>query len=76
MAVNSCEMWSNGIKIVFFPKTYKNRPDLHTKIAQGFAPRPPWPPAAGGSAPRPPSVKRLSRLAYSHTYPKFDIYTF
>ena len=47
MALNTCEMWSTGIKIVFFPKTYKNRP------------------AAGGFAPRPPSVIRLSTIAYS-----------
>ena len=36
MAVNTYEMWSNGIKIAFFPKTYKNRSE-----AENFAPRPP-----------------------------------
>ena len=51
-------MWSNGIKIDFFPKPYKNRP------------------ATGDFAPTPPSVKRLSTLAYSHTSPKLDIFTF
>ena len=34
MVLNTCEMWSNGIKIVFFPKNYK-------KIAKqlGFRPQ-------------------------------------
>ena len=36
-----------GLKQLFFPKTYKNRP------------------VAGGFAPRPPSMIRLSTLAYS-----------
>ena len=35
MAVNTSEMWSKGIKIAFFPKTYKTRP-----AAGGSAPRP------------------------------------
>ena len=26
MALNTCEMWSNGIKIVFFPKNYEKSP--------------------------------------------------
>ena len=47
MAVNTCKMRSNKIKIAFFSKNLKNRP------------------AAGGFAPRPPSVVRLSTLAYS-----------
>ena len=34
MALNMREMWSNGIKIAFFPKTYKKRP-----ADGGFAPR-------------------------------------
>ena len=43
MALNTCEMWFNGIKIaVFSKKLTKNRP-----TAGGFAPRPPKPLAAG-----------------------------
>ena len=58
MAVNTCEMWSNRIKIAFFQKL--------TKIAQRLGSSPPDPHNhAGGSAPRPPSVIRLSAVAYS-----------
>ena len=36
MALNACEMWSNGIKVSFFSKKItKNRP-----AAGGFAPTP------------------------------------
>ena len=50
MALNTCEMWSNGIKIaVFFQKITKNRP-----TAGGFASRPPKPPVAGGPRPQTP----------------------
>ena len=37
MAMNTREMWSNGIEIAFFHKVTKNRP-----AAWGFAPRPPF----------------------------------
>ena len=63
MAINMCEMWFNGIKIAFFfQKITKNR-----LTAEGFAPRPPKLPAAGGPAPRPPvcdmlEIHWLSRL--------------
>ena len=46
MALNTCEMWSNGIKIAFFPKTYKNCP-----AAEGFATQTPI--ATGGWGLRP-----------------------
>ena len=36
MALNSCKMWSNGVKTAFFSKMTKNCP-----AAGGFAPRPP-----------------------------------
>ena len=36
MVLNSCEMWSNGIKIAFFKKIPKNRP-----ATGGFVPRSP-----------------------------------
>ena len=39
----------------------------------GFAPRPPKPLAAGGSAPRPPSVLRLRYTTFLNTSPKLDI---
>ena len=46
MALNTCEMWSNGIKIAFFPKNYKKSPN-------GWGLRPQTPKAFGGWGPRP-----------------------
>ena len=46
MALNTCEMWSNGIKIAFFSKTYKKSPN-------GWGFRPQTPKASGGWGPRP-----------------------
>ena len=44
MALNTCEMWSNGIKIAFyFKKLQKNRPGFG-----GFDPKPLKPSVAGG----------------------------
>ena len=67
MALNTCEMWFNGIKIAFFSKKLqKNRP-----AAGGFAPRPPKPPAD----PRPPICdtvelhklsQHVSKVRYLH----------
>ena len=72
MALNTCEMWFNFIKIaVFSKKLTKNRP-----TAGDFAPRPPMPLAAGGSAPGPPSVLRLRYTSFLNASPKLDICTF
>ena len=46
MGLNTCEMWSNGIKIAFISKTYK-------KIAQRLKAWLPEPKAAGGWGGRP-----------------------
>ena len=47
MALNTCEMWSNGIKIAFFfPKNYEKSPS-------GWELRPPEPIASGGWRLRP-----------------------
>ena len=46
MALNTCEMWSNGIKIAFFPNNYKKSPN-------GRGLRPQTPKASGGWGPRP-----------------------
>ena len=69
MALNTREMRSNRIQKAFFSKKLQNRP-----AAKGFAHRPPYPLVAGGKAPRPPSVIRLSILAYSHTSPKLHLH--
>ena len=72
MALNTCEMWSNGIKTAFFSKKItKNRP-----TAGGFARRPPKPPVAGGPAPKPPFVMHLSYTSFLNTFPKLDICIF
>ena len=72
MALNTCEMWSNGIKIAFFSKKItKNRP-----TAGDFAPRPPKHLAAGGPAPNPPSVIHWSYTSFLNTFPKLDICIF
>ena len=65
MALNTCELWFNGIKIAIFSKKLQ-------KIAQQ---RPPKPPAAGGPAPS-PSVcdtfelhwlsQNVSKVTYLH----------
>ena len=50
----------------FFQKITKNR----------AAPRPSLPPAAGGSAPRPLFVVRLSYTSLLNTSPNLDVFTF
>ena len=72
MALNTCELWFNGIKIaVFFQNITKNCP-----TAGDFSPRPPKPPAAGGPAPRPPSMIGLGYTSFLNTFSKFDICIF
>ena len=46
MALNTCKMWSNGLKIAFFPKNCK-------KSHNGWGFRPQTPKATGGWGPRP-----------------------
>ena len=71
MALNTCEMWSNGIKIAFFSKNYK-------KLPNGWGLRPQTPKASGGwgSAPKTPSVIHLSYTGFLNTSPKLDICIF
>ena len=71
MALITGGMWTNGIKIAFFSPKFQNCPE-----AGDFATRPPKPPAAEGSAPRPRLWYVWVTLAYSHTSPKLDICTF
>ena len=61
MALNTSEMWSNGIKIAFFsPKITKNCP-----AAGGKAPRPPF------------VIRlNYSKLLYSNTSRNLDILAF
>ena len=60
MVLNTCKLWSNGIKIASFSqKITKNRP-----TAASFAPRPPH------SLFRPPSMIRLRHTSLLITHPK------
>ena len=70
MAVNTCEMWSNGIKIAFFSKTYKNRP------AAGSLPQTPI--ATGGWElhPQIPVCDTFKYTNFLNTSPKLDIFAF
>ena len=63
MALITCEMWSKGIKIAFFPKNC-----LADVIASGSL----------GSAPTPPSGIHLnySKLLYSNTFLDLDSFAF
>ena len=71
MALNTCEMWFNGIQIAFFPKNYKKSPN-------GLGIRPQTPKASGCYGPRfrPPSVIPLSYTSFLNTFPKLDICIF
>ena len=71
MALNTCEMWFNGIKIAFFSKNLQKshhglwfRP--HTPKASVGCPPPPPPPQT-------PSVIPLSYTSFLNTFPKLDI---
>ena len=71
MALNTCEMWFNGIKIAFFPKIYKKSPN-------GWALFPLAPEASGGWRPAPRSLvcDTLSYTTFLNTFSKLDICTF
>ena len=71
MALNMCKMWFNDIKIAFFSKNYKK-----SLNSWGLRHQTPKPPAAGGPAPRPPSVISLSYTGFLKTSPKLHICTF
>ena len=62
MALNTCEMWSNGIKIAFFSKKLQL---FSKKSPNGWEPRP-----------QPSFVTLLSYTNFLNTFPKLDIYIF
>ena len=68
MALNMCGMRSNGIEIhsLFLSKNFP--------ASRGEAPRTPKAPEAGGFAPTPPSVIRLSCTTLFNTSPSLDIF--
>ena len=67
------EMWSNGIKIAFFPKNYEKSPS-----SLGLHPQTPTVSGGWGLRSQAPSVTRLnySTLLYSNTSPNLDIFAF
>ena len=72
MALNTCELWFNGIKIAFFSKKLQ-------KIAKWLGTLPADPQSLrqlGASPPASPSVIRLSYASFLTTFPKMDTSTF
>ena len=71
MALNTCKMRFNGIKIAFFPKSYKKPPN-------GWVLRPQTPKVFGGWGLRPQTqcVIRLNYTSFLNTFPTLDICAF
>ena len=68
MAVNTCEMWSNGIKIAFFSKNLQKPP-----TAGGFAPRPHSHRQLGATPPQTPVCDTFEYTNFLNKSPKLDI---
>ena len=71
MAVNTCKMWSNGIKIAFFSKNLQKSPS-------GWGLRSQTPIATGGWGLRPhtPVCDTFEYTSLLNTFRKLDICTF
>ena len=71
MAVNTCEMWSNGIKIAFFSKNLQKSPS-------GWVLRPQTPIVTGGGelCPHTPICDTFEYTSLLNTFPKLGICTF
>ena len=71
MAVNACEMWSNGIKIAFFSKNLQKSPSVW-----GLCPQTPI--ATGGWGLRPQTLvcDTFEYISFVNTSPKLDISAF
>ena len=71
MAVNTCEMWSNGIKIAFFFQKL-------IKIAQRLGALPPDPHShpRQGLRPKTPVCETFEYTSFLNTSPKLDIFAF
>ena len=70
MALNTCEMWFNGIKIAFFPKKLQKSPSdwrlcPQTPIATGL-----------GLRPQTPVCNTFEYTSLLNTSPKFNICIF
>ena len=71
MALNTCKMWSNGIKIAFFSKNFQKSPS-------GWGLSPQTPIAAGGWRLRTqtPVCGTFEYTSLLNTSPKLDIFAF
>ena len=70
MVLNTCKMWSNGIKIVFFQKITKNCPAV-----ESFAPRPPSLRRLGDPPPE-PRLWYVWITVHFFTQPRLPTYIF
>ena len=85
MAVNACELWSKGIKIVFFPKNlgYKNRlaagglpTDPTATGGWGLCPQTSIATGGWGLRPHTPVCDTCEYTSFLNTSPKLDIFAF
>ena len=71
MALNSCEMWSNGIKIAFFSKNLQKSPS-----GWGLCPQTPIAIGGWGLCPQTPVSDTFEYTSLLNTSSKLDFYTF
>ena len=71
MAVNTCEMWSNGIKIAFFSKNLQKSPS-----GWGLCPQTPIAFGGWGLRPQTPICDTFEYTSFLNTSPKLDIFAF
>ena len=71
MAVNTYEMWSNGIKIAFFSKNLQKSPS-----GWGLCPQTPIATRGWGLRPQTPVCDKFKYTSLLNTPPKWDIFAF
>ena len=71
IALNTCEMWSNGIKIAFFPKNLQKSPS-----GWGLYPQTPIATGGWGLGPQTPVCDTFKYTSLLNTSPKLDICIF
>ena len=71
MAVNTCKMWSNGIKIACFSKNLQKSPS-----GLGFRPQTPIATGGWGLRPQTPVSDTFEYTRSLNTSPKLDVCTF
>ena len=71
MAVNTCEMWSNGIKIAIFSKNLQKSPS-----GWGLCPQTPIATRGWGLRPKTPVCETFEYTSFLTTSPKLDIFAY